>query len=538
MADYADVFKKLGLLSNGDAPKVDQGMNYNAHPMDHVDVLGSMGTQLRQIANNAYATARSGGGLGELIRAGIKEAGNDPMVNTLRNNAQPQAPQQAQISQAPADYKDWSLGDSRHQFAGSLLGDPLNFIPAAKPSAEGILAGGKWVGKEAARQIEDGTGLLSHIMPDPRQYVYAPRIKNRTNPAAGYTYESSDPHGLVTPEQFRVDDPQHFGKSILNMPWDASSRNRIITSVSGESVTNPYYDGVIDTHSGTNHFRNEQQIITHGGMDYVLDDNHILQQVGGASGRGIAERIADRESNAIKENLAAGGNGKILHMPTTMGDDAESFSIMPSQVFLSIADKGYASKAQIQLLDDEIRNTAKVVGTKENKVTTYPYQGFKGIMSEEGRNQLLTGDGIGTSAGNLRIALANRIKVNKHQEAFGFNYQDLQNAILDPKLMGKEKGQMGHVVMQNSEGGMILTPSKNPSYDTNFSANLVGAQGHTIDIADMMQSPYERIFKEMSSRTGNTRNHTIGALEKRKDGVAQFINDQYLQGLKNKGLLD
>jgi len=71
------------------------------------------------------------------------------------------------------------------------------------------------------------------------------------------------------------------------MPWDSSSRNVLVNSVS---------DIDLPTKS-----------LTHGGGDYARDVVHQSQPVpvAGASGREIAERIKNRETQAIKENLEA-----------------------------------------------------------------------------------------------------------------------------------------------------------------------------------------------------------------------------------------
>jgi hypothetical protein len=102
---------------------------------------------------------------------------------------------------------------------------------------------------------------------------------------------------------------------------------------------------------------------------------------------------------------------------------------MPADILLGLADVGKLKKAEIKAIDQSIR-AAKIpkmitMDGRKQRVNTTPFKNFKGIMTEEGRSQLQTGEGLETSAGELRKALANRMYLKSVQERLGFNEEDL-----------------------------------------------------------------------------------------------------------------
>lgn len=156
------------LRGNSDQPEVDQGSLYKKNPLAHLDIPGGMKKQLRQIGNNAYVTLRNGGVVGDLVRAGLDSASQDPFVQRLSPGSTYATPSEHTLSQAPEDYQDWSLGDSRHQNAGAMLGDPLNLLPLAGPAASAVKAGARAVTPELGRMAENymfDTGLAMSAIP-------------------------------------------------------------------------------------------------------------------------------------------------------------------------------------------------------------------------------------------------------------------------------------------------------------------------------------------------------------------------------------
>lgn len=177
MVDKNKAYAKA-LLKKSD---VDYGANYKANPLSDVDMAGSMKKQLRQIANNAYATLRSGGVVGDLVRAGLESASEDPFVQQLSPGATYNAQQNPTLSQAPEDYQDWSLGDSRTQAAGAILGDPLNLLPLAGPAASAVKAGAKAVAPEVGRMAENymfDTGMALSAIPKSKAKAMAKMLES------------------------------------------------------------------------------------------------------------------------------------------------------------------------------------------------------------------------------------------------------------------------------------------------------------------------------------------------------------------------
>lgn len=305
------------------------------------------------------------------------------------------------------------------------------------------------------------------------------------------------------------------------MPWDSTSRNYSVSGVSDEVFPTP--------------------IITHGGQDYARDLAHIQQGIGGASGLSIAKRIRDRDKFARQENIMAGGTGEILHLPITMGAGSENFSMMPTQGLLQLLDMRNLSKSQLQGLDESIRNFKVAKGTGEKRKVTTPFKNFAGLSSEEGRIQIQSGEGLGSTPGELRKAIVDRLTTKGSQELLNFNAEDLSAALTDPALAGVPKGYVGNTVLMTDPLGMHLRPSSNPSYNTDFTAQYMGTLGQNVPIEVLAPGLMESLTKEFAGKKGDIRNMALGAMEKRKEGVSPMINQEmidnyyrYLEQQKNK----
>jgi hypothetical protein len=123
--------------------------------------------------------------------------------------------------------------------------------------------------------------------------------------------------------------------------------------------------------------------------------------------------------------------------------------------------------------------------------------------------------------------------------------EDLSAAVNDPALAGVSKGYVGNTVLKTGEGGMHLLPSSNPTYNTDFTAQYLGTLGQNVPAEVLMPKLFDRISAEMAGKKGDIRNMVLGALEKRKEGVSELIDQQvidnyynYLEGQRLKGLLD
>ena len=213
------------LKGNTDQPQGDQGDLYKKNPLANVDFQ----TLLRQIGNNAYGTLRNVGTPGAILRAGIKEAGNDPIVQRLSfDNANKINQTNHTLSQAPEDYKSWSLGGEGAQTAGNLIGDPLNYLGLGGPAISAIKTGAKELAPTAGRMAENymfNNGLALSAIPKTKASVLdellgqfptttAGKIVNMTKAKGGYSvnlptgdipnqglmmgmYKNSDPRNSV-----------------------------------------------------------------------------------------------------------------------------------------------------------------------------------------------------------------------------------------------------------------------------------------------------------------------------------------------------
>ena len=322
----------------------------------------------------------------------------------------------------------------------------------------------------------------------------------KPDPAVGTRFEREFIGGLADKTPVKIEDLK--GSSLMLMPWDSTSRNFKIKSFSDEVLATP--------------------VITHGGQDYSRDLGHIAKNIGGASNLGIAKRIRDRDAQARLENLQAGGTGQVVSLPTTMGEYSEFFSVMPTQAIFGLLDARQPSKKVIAEIDKAIRST-KIPG--EDKLRM---KNFKGLMTEEGRIQLLTGEGLDTTAGNARIALMKKMALKGNQEKLGFNLEDLSAALTDPALAGVPKGYVGNTVLATGKEGMHLRPSTNPTYNTDFTANYLGSLGQNVPVEALFPKTFDSVLKEMAGKTGNVRNMTLGALEKRKEKFSEFVDQQVI----------
>jgi len=360
--------------------------------------------------------------------------------------------------------------------------------------------------------------LMQDLTQGSQSYAYRPSTPLKVDPSVGTRFEREYLGGLAEKTPLKIEDYQ--GSSVMLMPWDSSSRNFKIKSVSDVELP--------------------QGLITHGGQDYARDLSHIEQGIAGASNLGIAKRIRDRDAIARMENINAGGTGEILHLPVTMGPLSENFSVMPVEGLLQIADVANLTKSQIKEFDDMVR-----AYTPPQSKVKEPFKNFKGIMSEDGRVQIYSGEGINSTAGELRKAIMNRAYLKGNQERFGFNAEDLSNAITDPSLLGVPKGYVGNTAIMTTPEGMHLRPSINRTYNTDFTGEYQGTLGQSVPAEVLFPRLFPQLEKEFVSNKSDTRNQVLGALEKRKEGVSEMIDQQvidnyykYLSDQRSLGLLD
>jgi len=347
---------------------------------------------------------------------------------------------------------------------------------------------------------------------------YRQSTPQKPDPLVGTRFVNEPAFGLNPNDPF---DPSKFkGGSGMVIPWDSQSRNVRTTQLSGVDLPNQIFD------------------VTHGGIPYAFDTIHVNKGVAGSSGEEISKRVKTRADTAVKENIASGGTGELLHFPITMGYRAEDYALPYSEFSFDWINyklmTGELTQKQADELSDMVKNytppEAKYKGKK-------PFAEFKGFTDPEGLNQIYTGEGLKVPSGELRKAIADRIVWQKgSQEKLGFNAEDLMNATTYEPLRGVDKGFIGSTVMRNTPGGMQLSPSagKYP-YDTNFSGEHLGRLEDNINVEALFHRTLNPIKRELMERENlkpynkeSLRNAAIGAIEKRNERISQPIDERFL----------
>jgi hypothetical protein len=344
----------------------------------------------------------------------------------------------------------------------------------------------------------------------PKGYLHHTEIN--PNPYVGKRFEVKDLGGIAPKEIVPIESLKD--KMVGIIPYDLTSRNKQILSVSGKPLT------------GTH--------VTHGGQDYVLDTEHMAQNIGGASSKDISNKIQKRGDIASQEGEKLGGTGEVAFLPSTMGDFSERFSIPDYKIWKDLYTQAEHSPQTIQAHSDALRGI-KVTNPKTG-VTRYPFADIPNIDHPDF-------DTIAYLNGDLRKAFSKQQSSKGNQKILGVNAEDVSNAQLDPSLIGQQRGMVGNTII-NMHPGAEIFPSTNETYSHNFKGNYAGTLENQTPVAVMLNDPYNKIFAEMQTKYPSKtwqqlHDFTMGALEKRNEGISQLINDQainrigqYHEGIK------
>jgi len=355
---------------------------------------------------------------------------------------------------------------------------------AAGGSIQGY-AGGKLVGDI----VKNVTGFLEHTPKNP-------------NPLVGTRFQLKDLGGIAPEKPISLEDIR--GANINITPWDATHRNQQILSVSGRPLTS--------------------NIITHGGVPYARDIEHMEQGVVGASGPAIAGRLQTRANIASQEGEKTGGTGQVVMLPSSMGKYSEDFAVPTFQTYWDLHKQAERSPEDLSIMTEWLRSQKK--------------QG-KPIMSNlldlshpDAYNQLLTGEGLNASGGDARKAFIRLQRLKDNQRALGVNAEDISAAHTIPEIANLERGFAGNTAIQMQPGAKVQ-PSKNESYSTDFLGNYLGNLGQNTPAHVLLNKPYTNVFNEMKARypndpEGKIHQMAIGALERRNAGVSEVVNDELI----------
>lgn len=328
---------------------------------------------------------------------------------------------------------------------------------------------------------------------------------------AGTRYTTEDVGGIAPKKDFNIEDRE--GASMLLMPWDNSSRNRRVLSVSDEPVTT--------------------QEVTHGGQMFARDMSHIDAKIGGSSNKDISGRIRDRVTEARKENLAAGGTGEVDQSVMTMGSFGEDFSVQPLDVMMDNFILPKLTKAKAVEIDDAMAGH-KYLAKKPP---------FSGIATPIGQAQLKGFDG-----GDYRKALMDIMRSQPNEKFFGYNRADLYNAISDPDLIGIPAGFGMNTVITHGKDPVTLSRSNNRTYDTDFSGTYLGTGGNMpaeVFMPDAINNLRYTFDAENKVDRAFARSPILAGLARRKEGISQLITPEVVDRVKGfqelrkeRGLLD
>jgi hypothetical protein len=355
---------------------------------------------------------------------------------------------------------------------------------------------------------------------------YVTHTPTKPNPVVGTRFTATPQGNLVKDKPFSFEDYENKG-SIINSPYDATTRDNLVSQVSGHNLINP--------------------LLTEAGFRYSLDKKHVKQDIGGASNLGIAGRQQGRVDQAFQEH-----GGDVFMIPSTMSDSdkvkdyPENFSHHPTHILLDLMKQRQFNKKILKQISDDLRSQHELVEDKKTgkKVKAYPYKNFLGFDHPLAEEQLIKGGyGLDTTAGNLRKKMVERLGSVAMQKLLDYNIGDVRGAILDPDIATDPKGFMGAVVVKGKPKA-ALRQSASTSYDTDLYGKYKGGfKNRPIEIVQPdVYSSIDAELRAMPKNKGKSeasiRAQVIGAIEKRKEKIAQPINARVINnaGLYEEGL--
>ena len=158
-----------------DADRLVAALNYlqEQKPADPLESFRSLAglkdayeRRVQPIINNARQTFSTGGAMGDLLRS-YGDAAAPGNAAALQGMGIPfKGPMTAPREEGFSSGENFRpMGDPQQQFAGQLLGDPMNVQPMIAPAARGAVAAGKYAGPELARGLENYMVKSGGILP-------------------------------------------------------------------------------------------------------------------------------------------------------------------------------------------------------------------------------------------------------------------------------------------------------------------------------------------------------------------------------------
>ena len=464
------------------------------------------------------------GGAGTKKYAAAKKRAEQGDVNTLKDPRTyatvagfvGERPDEMGFSVLHPDYQGVREAADPAFYAGTALGvAPLMKVFKAPAMALGR-AGEKYAEKVVPQIMERGgvgADLLGGLAQGTQSNVYLPHTLKKPDPTVGSRYKTQYVGNLAPKFDFDIQAEQ--GSSVMSNPWDLTSRGEKVLEVSDIPMSN--------------------QMITEGGHDFARDIANIKANIGGASGRQIAERMQDRVNDATFANLFDKGTGRVFTMPSTMDVKGSHFSTMPTDLVMDIFQQRGLKPKEVDRITDDLRTF--VFETEKGK-----FKNAAPVGSPEFMLQLRLG-GKGFSAGDLRKGLMDRMSKSEYQQMLGYNIEDVYGAIGDQALKGLPKGFVGNTMIETSPFAG-LKPATHQSYDTANMGKYAGSMPsmplelmmpdlfRAIEI-NYLKDPRYRKLTPLQLRT-----MIVNTIEKRGNVISQPINQRvvdnvmrYKQGL-------
>jgi hypothetical protein len=500
-AQTVDKLNPLGWLAQTPG-SVAQGAKDFYQSAKEGDYLGGMGNYLLA-AMDVSPMLSKGKRLANLLQLQGFNAGVDVGAPMIEKGAHAAAPYVGKAAKFIKKYLP--TGEYEGVLAGSRLTPEL--YRGKGVSVEGYAAGKKvQVGKKVAdilSEAEQGatapSGYLHHTAINP-------------NPFVGTRFETKDLGGLAPVKPMNLEDIR--GHMIHTKPWDLSSRNQQILSVSGKPLT--------------------EDIVSHGGQGYVRDLEHRKRRIGGASAFPVSNQIQNISNIASHEGEKLGGTGQVTMTPSTMARFSEDYAVPTFDTYRDLwkqaepgAERTEALLQKLRFADPKtLKSETPIPFAGMVKDVKYPFRDLKSLdfNDPEVMDRFL-------NVPDLRKAAIREWRSKENQKMMGYNAEDLSAAHTDPDLVGVPPGYAGHTMIEMHPGSKPQL-SSNITYDTDYSGDYLGSIGHT-PAAVLLNKSYSNILEQMRKlhpQANEDKLHrlTMGALYTRNEGVSDLVNDEMI----------
>lgn len=378
--------------------------------------------------------------------------------------------------------EDFSRGNL--QSGDMRMFDLLGLAAGVAPAARTVVKGGGLLGKEALRQMNEGTGLLGRGTINPRINIVPANVTKQTNIGKLGFDTNFDPRIL---EQDRLNK--------LKIVYDAPNIEIPKASLV-DYEGHPFITSMSDrTNVGTLNKINDVPVNVNmqGGQDYMFNNAGQVW----ASHAGPVTKIIEN-AKVLKQTTGKDP----LYLPWRMAPTGGDFANMTGETML-------------QYLSSNISKTAQKGVNKDIK-TFIP--DFKGIGSEEGMSQFRS------LPDKQRKALKNLLD-KKYRNEGGLSIGEARLAVADPRQLTAPQGGLQNV-------GRIF--ADNPAIkESGHAAYPQGISGEGIGLLDRDIRVYE-MLKDASAARGiiNQRAPTasdIRALQMKP--YSGIIDEKMLKGL-------